>query len=88
MWRSQVARRFWELKVIGSNPISPSHREKGGKVECSLMVGQLFLVQSCVGSIPAIPGKGKDERKETEGREREISRKKKSKRRKKKHANK
>ena len=26
-------------------------------MECSLMVGQLFLVQFCVGSIPTIPGR-------------------------------
>ncbi len=31
VWRRQVARRFWELKVIGSNPISPKKSEKSGK---------------------------------------------------------
>lgn len=50
-WRSQVARWFWELKVIGSNPISP----RVEKMECGLMVGQLFLVQSSVGSNPTTP---------------------------------
>lgn len=28
MWRSQVARWFWVLKVIGSNPFSPNSPKK------------------------------------------------------------